>query len=84
MAAAYKSVKNCIHDFNQWVFALAFVGVKKILNRVPLVVGDVGWIICHNHVKFGISLQNYEEKSIQLTGSQIITNKVINSFACFQ
>lgn len=30
LAAAYKGVKNRIHDFNQRVFALAFVWVKKI------------------------------------------------------
>lgn len=29
LAAAYKGVKNRIHDFNQRVFALAFVRVKK-------------------------------------------------------
>lgn len=52
LAAAYKRVKDGIHNFNQTVFSFALRRVKEIFNRVPLVVGDVGWIICHNHVKF--------------------------------
>ena len=52
LAATHKRVKDGVHYFNQRVFSFALCRVKKLFNRVPLVVGDVGWIICHNRVNF--------------------------------
>lgn len=54
LAATHKRVKDSILDFNQRVFAFALFRIKIFFNKVPLVVSDVRWIICHNRVIFEI------------------------------
>lgn len=70
LATTHKRVKDGIHNFNKRVFAIALFMVKVFFNRVPLVVSDVGWIICHNRVNG--SSQNYEEIFIYIAGNQFV------------